>query len=333
MFLTIAIPSYNRPETLVELLRSIDFAAEDIEVVICEDCAPKREEVRMNVQNLKSNLNIRYFENKSNLGFDENLWELVRKSSGEYIMFMGDDDEFMPDALEQSYSFLKTHTNLGYVLRSCTMVNANGTIMNFRYYKSTCFFDKGEKTIVELFRKSVYLAGFCVKRDGLLERYTDRMKGSLLTQLYFLAVQCLQYKAAYFEVPLTVRKMKNTVPYFGSSENEKGLYIPEEKSVEGCTNFMRKYITTLDFFDNTFNINVKNSIVRDMSKYLYPTLALQRHRGIKIFIKFANTLAKMGYNSSIYFYIYTFALVLFGKNKCDSFITFLKSKLKHTPNL
>jgi glycosyltransferase involved in cell wall biosynthesis len=236
MFLTIAIPSYNRPETLIELLHSIDFVADDIEIVICEDCSPRREEIRAGVQNFKSKLKIRYFENESNLGFDENLWELVRKSSGEHIIFMGDDDEFMPDALEQTYHFLKKHINLGYVLRSCTMINSNGTTMNFKYYKSTCFFEKGEKTIVQLFRKSVYLAGFCINHTNLLDYYTNYLKGSLLTQLYFLSVQCLQYESAYFEVPLTVRKIKNTVPYFGSSENEKGLYIPEEKSIEGCTN-------------------------------------------------------------------------------------------------
>jgi hypothetical protein len=246
---------------------------------------------------------------------------------------MGDDDEFMPNALQQSYNFLKKNRNLGYVLRSCTMINSNGTTMNFNYYKSTCFFEKGEKTIAQLFRKSVYIAGFCIKRENLLNYYTAYLKGSLLTQLYFLSVQCLKYESAYFEIPLTVRKSKNTVPYFGSSENEKGLYIPEEKSVEGCTNFMRKYITTLDFLDNTFNIHIKNIVIKDMSKYLYHTLALQRHRGIKTFIKFANGLGKLGYNSSIYFYIYTFALILFGKNKCDSVITFLKSKLKHTPHL
>jgi glycosyltransferase involved in cell wall biosynthesis len=112
MFLTIAIPSYNRPETLVELLRSIDFAPDDMEVVICEDCSPKQEEVRNRVQNFKSDLKIRYFENKSNLGYDENLWELVRKSSGEFIIFMGDDDEFMPHALKQSYNFLKVNKKL-----------------------------------------------------------------------------------------------------------------------------------------------------------------------------------------------------------------------------
>jgi hypothetical protein len=97
--------------------------------------------------------------------------------------------------------------------------------------------------------------------------------------------------------------------------------------------FMHKYITTLDFLDKTFNISIKSDVIKDMSKYLYPTLALQRHRGLKIFIKFANTLGKMGYNSSIYFYIYTIALVLFGKSRCDSIITFLKSKLQHTPHL
>jgi hypothetical protein len=198
---------------------------------------------------------------------------------------------------------------------------------------STRFFKKGADAIVQLFRKSVLISGFCIRKDRLLDFYTDYFKGSLLTQLYFLAIQCIKYDSAYFDVSLTVQKYKNTVPYFGSSENEKGLYIPEENSVKGSINFMNSFIKTIDFIDKTFSINIKSDILKDMSKYCYYTLAIQRHRGIKVFLNYAFTLGRLGYNSSIYFYVYTFALILFGRNNCDAFITFLKSKLKHTPHL
>ena len=45
-FLSICIPSYNRPQQLGELLASVDCNPTDIEIVICEDLAPKRLEVR-----------------------------------------------------------------------------------------------------------------------------------------------------------------------------------------------------------------------------------------------------------------------------------------------
>ena len=45
-FLSICIPSYNRPNELCNLLASIDCNPTDVEVVICEDLAPKRADVR-----------------------------------------------------------------------------------------------------------------------------------------------------------------------------------------------------------------------------------------------------------------------------------------------
>ena len=45
-FLSICIPSFNRPRQLGELLASIDCSPTDIEIVICEDLAPKRLAVR-----------------------------------------------------------------------------------------------------------------------------------------------------------------------------------------------------------------------------------------------------------------------------------------------
>jgi glycosyltransferase involved in cell wall biosynthesis len=333
MFLTIAIPSYNRPETLIELLNSIDFVADDLEVVICEDCSPRRKEISEAVKDFNTNLNVKYFENEYNLGYDENLWELVRKSSGDFIIYMGDDDEFIPNALEKFYHFLKNNQQLGYVLKSHIGEFSHGKIEYFNYYKTTCFFTKGANSIVEVFRKSVLISGFCIRRYNLLEYYTDQLKGSLLTQLFFLSIQCLKFDSAYFEFPLTVQKEKNTIPYFGSSENEKELYISGENSVKGSINFMTKFIEVMNLIDSTFQINIKSAILKDMSKYCYPTLAIQRHRGIKIFLEYASILSRLGYNLSVYFYVYTFALVLFGKKNCDSFITFLKSKLKHTPHL
>lgn len=100
-FLAICIPSYNRPSELRNLLASIDCNPLGIEVVICEDLAPKREEVRAVVSGFAASAAypIYYHENSSNCGFDGNLRRLVECAAGEYIMFMGDDDLFVPGAL------------------------------------------------------------------------------------------------------------------------------------------------------------------------------------------------------------------------------------------
>jgi len=77
--LSVCIPAYNRKEFMVPLLDSIlmqDY--EDLDVVICEDKSPQRDEIKNIVQTYiiekKINPNkIKYFENKYNLGYDKNL--------------------------------------------------------------------------------------------------------------------------------------------------------------------------------------------------------------------------------------------------------------------
>ena len=107
--LSICIPSYNRPKQLAELLQTIDCNISDIEVVICEDLAPKRVEVRAVIEDFinSSDLSVHYFENEYNLGFDGNIRRLVECAHGEYVMFMGDDDLFVGDALDNFIAFIK----------------------------------------------------------------------------------------------------------------------------------------------------------------------------------------------------------------------------------
>jgi abequosyltransferase len=84
-FLSICIPSYNRPKQLGELLTSIKCNPVDIEIVICEDFAPRRIEVEAVVYAFvqTSVFQIHYHENPINRGFDGNLRNLVECASGE----------------------------------------------------------------------------------------------------------------------------------------------------------------------------------------------------------------------------------------------------------
>ena len=119
--ISICIPSYNRPSGLKRLLRSIDsIHADKIQIIICEDMAPKRKVVRDVVKEFEkfSNYNLKYIENPKNYGHGRNLRECIYQSDGEYIMYMGDDDMFIPGAFDGFYEFVKDHPDIGYFLRS-----------------------------------------------------------------------------------------------------------------------------------------------------------------------------------------------------------------------
>lgn len=125
-FISICILSYNRPETLRRLLHTIDATCtNNIEVVVCEDCSPRQKEIRSVVIDFASTqlYPVRYFENERNLGYDGTFNQLVQHAEGRWLVFMGDDDEFVAQAFDKMYAFLKVHPDLGYVMKSHFLIH------------------------------------------------------------------------------------------------------------------------------------------------------------------------------------------------------------------
>lgn len=335
-FISICIPSYNRPQELLRLLKSVDLKLKDeIEIVIREDKSQKREEVRDIVNKFikESNYKIVYIENEINLGYDANLRELAKKAKGEWIIYMGDDDAFVGGGLDKLIQFLKNNKELGYVLRSYQSIYQNGEIEKFKYYEGNQFFKSGFDAYISLFRKSVFISGFTIKREYILPFLIDDFDGTLLFQLYLAAEALLKYPSAYFDEALTEQYEKELKPMFGSSEKEKKLYTPGTVTIENSINFMKGFVKIAEYLDKKYNFNSTEIIKRDISKYAYPVLSIQREKGLKEFLRYVRELNKLGFNITIYYYLYTIALILFGKRVCDNIIKIIKKILGKTPEL
>ncbi len=98
-FISICVPAYQRTDYLKRLLDSIYIQTfRNFEVVITDDSpGPEVQDLAMR-HPLKSK--IRYFRNPSTLGTPENWNEGIRRSKGDWIKIMHDDDWFTgPDSL------------------------------------------------------------------------------------------------------------------------------------------------------------------------------------------------------------------------------------------
>jgi|WetSurMetagenome_2_1015567.scaffolds.fasta_scaffold04138_4 abequosyltransferase len=338
MILSICIPSFNRPHTLQRLLNSIDLdCKDDIEIVICEDFSSKRDQIRTVVNSfINSNeFNIIYIENLKNLGYDKNLRELIINASGEFIMFMGDDDYFITENLSKFIYFLKNNRNLGYILKSWVLLHNNGWLEPFNYYKSTTYFTPGAETYCSLFRISTFLSGFSFKRKYSLNYLVDNFDGTLLFQLYLLAEITINYPSAYYEVPITIQtKEKLDVPHFGSSEAEKKLYTPGKITIDNSINFLKGYFTISKFIDSKYHINSTLEIRKDLSRNSYSFFAIQRNTNLKQFFNYYQKLSReVKINQSLFFHIYFILLAIFGVKQCNKFIRMIKKISKMTPRL
>jgi abequosyltransferase len=335
--ISICIPSYNRPRELHNLLTSIDCRPGEVEVVICEDLAPKREEVRTIVTAFAASsiYKICYQENTKNLGFDANLRRLVECAKGEYILFMGDDDLFVPKALDQFIDFVKLHHGRPYVLRSYLTVHPDGRTEYFRYLPKSQSLAANEATVAWLFKRSVSLCGFTIMRTKALEFATDDLDGTLLYQVYLMAQVCLKQGAVYCDIPIThaVQTFRSDKPMFGNSDAEKSRFTPGSVSHDNSLNFTKAYFEVTAYLDKQHNTNLTERVRIDLSKYSYPFLSIQRKRGILSFLQYSKRLEnEAGFGCTLYFYLYKWALVFFGERICDRSIILIKRLLGRTPN-
>lgn len=336
-FISICIPAYNRPEKLELLLRTIDGRnPTEMEIVICEDASPRREEITRMVNSFKAHTkySVVYHENEKNLGYDGNLLQLVRRATGEWIVLMGDDDEFIPGALDKLISFIKQHRDIVYILRRYETVHADGRVEDFRYYVGNRFFEPGIKTYEEIFRKSVFVSGFTIKRELILPYLINDFDRFGLIQVYWVAELVLVNKSAYFDTPIT-RQIEDVAYRAKETMYEDGTkkIISRPVDVKRSLDFMGGYPKVVEFIDKRHGLNSSISIMKDLSKYSYPILALHRNKGIKVFFEYIRELNRLGFNITLYYYVYVIALLIFGKRICDLGIMFIKKILGRTPQL
>lgn len=97
--ITVGIPTYNRPQEikqrLVELheISLCDFIKE----ILVFDNSSNYE--TMEVVAKIGNPKVRYSRNKTNIGFNGNIMSLYLEAAGDYIWYLGDDDEICPDII------------------------------------------------------------------------------------------------------------------------------------------------------------------------------------------------------------------------------------------
>ena len=336
--LSICIPSYNRPELLGRLLASIDADPADVEIVICEDRAPRREEVRDVVTRFRSEAPyvVRYHENEQNLGYDRNLRELIQRAAGTFLLFMGDDDRFVPGRLQLFLAFLREHADVGYVLRTYCVLHPDGSCEVFKYFPESRRFPPGPETYVALFRKSVTIAGYTVRRSSALAYLHDYFDGRLLYQLYLMAEITLREPAAFCDIPVVLveQSFRLDRPQFGAAEAERGLFEPGRVTIQNSVNFMKGFFQITEYLDREHGLHSTAAVRKDLSKYSYPVLSIQRKRGVREFLRYVGLLNReVGINTTVYYYLYTVALVLLGEANCDRLIVRIKAILGRTPRL
>ena len=131
--ISVVIPTYNRPDYLERLLRSIEKQTKKVnEIIIVNDCSKNREEYQKVIDKF-SNLNIIYIFNSNNCGAPKCRNIGINMANYEYLALTDDDDEWEKEKIEKQFEMFENDKEIGLLYTWGKAVDDDGQcIYNFK---------------------------------------------------------------------------------------------------------------------------------------------------------------------------------------------------------
>ncbi|HFI0085410.1 TPA: glycosyltransferase family 2 protein [Streptococcus suis] len=182
---SVIIPTYKRNDTLKRAIESaLRQTYKNIEIIVVDDNANFPDIREKNRELVAHYSNIRFFENETNLGGGLTRNVGISKALGDYLAFLDDDDEFLPEKIEKQYELYKTLKNDNVAMIYCyaNMINTDGTTeVLMKNYEGTPLYENVCSCI------AATSWWFCPKEKllsvGGFEDISSRQDASLLVKL------------------------------------------------------------------------------------------------------------------------------------------------------
>lgn len=337
MRLSVAIPAYNRPDELKVALTSLaPQVTGDIEIVISEDCSPRKAEIKSVVDDFRlahPGLQVRYFSNTENLGYDGNLRSLLDKAVGDYVFFMGDDDRIPAGALAKVLWAI-SHPNIGVVLRAWRSYDGETEeiLDTHHYFSGDRLFPASRDTVAAFFRRSVFISGLTLHRLSSRALHTEEFDGLLLYQLYLVGKLLMRMNGFYLDSIVAERRCGGE-HFFGSSASEAGRFEPRKLEIDHSVGFISGMFQIAEYLERQ-DAGVLGIIRRDLGRYSYPMLEIQAVRRRRAeFFRYGIKLAGLGLRAEPFFWIYFSGLLVLGPRLCRRTIEWITRRMGRTPIL
>lgn len=300
-FLSICITSYNRVFELERTLRSIDYF-DDVEIVISEDCSPRRMEIKEMVERVGAelNLNILLNLNEINLGYDNNLGKLKEIAGGKYVLYMSDDDVFVPGALEALCKYLKSSD----IACGFTPFFVKGRL--YRKYKKGFSVSSGlegkEKNIYD----AILFSGLIFRNELIKSIDSSRFRNCNYFQVYMLLVVLSQYGGEYIDIPL-VDCISDGENAFGKVTSCDGAdtEMSDRKSIFAALALQKGLIKVIKMFDEDYNAGLLGIYSKNYSKTAFSHMCMAKNEGRldEYYDKMHKLDIKLGVEPKLYYFM------------------------------
>ncbi|MFT4172265.1 MAG: glycosyltransferase family 2 protein [Rhodocyclaceae bacterium] len=333
--ISVCIPSYNRSQYLREVLDSVVSQSDLHEVVICEDRSPEQAAIRQIVCEYQEKYPglIVYHENKVNLGFDGNIRQLLRVATGDYCLFLGNDDLLADGAVHAISVAIASNPGCGVLLRAYGWFEGDASNMTgcVRYFKEGVTLSPGPAAMRFGYRRSCVLAGLTVLRKPTLDFECTDFDGTLYYQMYVVGRLLVDHSCVYVPDLIALCRADER-PQFGNAAAERGEFTPGEYTVKARLKMMAGMVKIARHLD-LYSPQVSHALLGDIANYSLPWISYHADKPFPVFFNYYRGLSRLGLGRYPMFHIYFALVTVFGKSCLDALVLRLRRVLGATPRL
>lgn len=245
---SVVIPTYKR-ETKY-LLRAIDSIKnqtyKNTEIVIVDDNQPESEYRKTSIEFMKRYKNdpdVIYYVNEKNLGGSLARNNGIEAATGEYITFLDDDDEYLPNKIEKQLNFMLSQ-DCDMSFTDLKLVNDNKVVVDYREYPNLNSFDKQSLLKYHIMRHLTGTPTFMYQADKLKE--IGGFEDAKMGQEFYLMLKSIEkdLKIGYF----------NDCDVIAYRHNEGGISQGENKIIgeNALYDFKKKYFDIFTLREKMF---------------------------------------------------------------------------------
>jgi len=234
--LDILIPTYNRKSAVIKninrLVKYIEEynLSEDVGIIIYDNHSPD-DTFNVLCDNYSlSKENISLFSQKKNVGLEQNAVDILAKSSAEYVMFLGDDDYIQKEYLNVVIDNIRSNKDISCIIPSWIAKTISNKTIAYRDIGENKYYQKGIKSVIELFTKGHQLSGVTFLREATLDKYLEYPTlRNLYLFMFFVGFNCMRGDAIHLtEYPVKVTLGEKKDWNYGSH----GLSIDKIKNIK-----------------------------------------------------------------------------------------------------
>lgn len=325
--LTIGITSYNRPKELKRCLESIDSKYyKDIEIVVSEDKSPKTEEIRKVVYQYSNHsaYKVTFNSNIENLGYDRNLKKLSELASGKYLMYMSDDDMFMPHVLDHVVDDLRANDyGVYYNAEYNQKLNRFG-----RSYRESGLISNGPGYLRKRLYDAILFSGLTFKTENVRKIDAERFLNKNYFQIYLFLDGIYKEGGYYDKTPVVCMVGDGENGYGLSDSAEKKELLADRKSELSVLEFHKGLIYVIKTFDNENKTDIIKSFEKIYNKRSIVGMSIACKSGKKMLKSYWVKMNGLDIHISIRPRIYYMMLMTLGYKNVDRIASVYKKASK-----